>query len=275
MYLESLCHQQNCFVTLTYSQEKLPDSGSLVPRHVTNWLKRYRKSASTSVRYFLCGEYGDETFRPHYHAALFGVEGCMRGRTLRVAGSSRPRWDICCPNCILIGNTWGFGDVDVGTFALESAQYVAGYVVKKMTFATDPRLQGRHPEFARMSRRPGIGAAAMTVLSEQLHTDHGLDEVAALGDVPHQLRLGKKSIPLGRYLRRILREEIGMPEHLVQAARDRFTQEKSLEVLSLLKNSLNSSASADTAQSVIVAENLGRIRSVEARSKLRPHKGSL
>lgn len=97
----------------------------------------------------------------------------------------------------------------LGALELKSAQYVSGYVVKKMTHRENPWLQGRHPEFARMSLRPGIGATAIPDVASVMLS---LDLETAQGDVPSSLRSGKKLLPLGRYLRRLLRQQIGRDE---------------------------------------------------------------
>lgn len=157
------------------------------------------------MRFFGCGEYGDQTERPHYHAAVFGLSPCSRGRTRRLPGKSEPRWSECCDTCAIVGKAWGRGLVEVGELCAQSAAYVAGYVVKKMTAKDDVRLLGRYPEFARMSNRPGIGYGALSEVAATL----GRHDLLGIGDVPGQLRHGKKLYPLGRYLTRGLRTEIG------------------------------------------------------------------
>jgi len=209
-------HGDNSFITLTHREDTIPlSSGShgvpalptLNPKLLQDWLKRFRKAIEPSrIRYFAVGEYGDETQRPHYHVALFGFPSCRRGGTKRKYGLYGPLlWSGCCPSCSLVGETWGHGDVHLGTLALESAQYLAGYVTKKMTSQDDPRLDGRHPEFSRQSLRPGIGHSS---LHEIAHTLLGLATREA--DVPSALRHGGRLLPLGRYLRRELRALVGM-----------------------------------------------------------------
>lgn len=212
--LESSLHQDNAFVTLSYEDKKLsfvPKTAlpTLVPRDVQLFLKRLRKAYSIPLRFFVTGEYGDKSWRPHYHLALFNFPTCRRTRTRRQPGSSRPDWVSCCPQCNLVGNTWGLGDVDLGNLEPHSAQYVAGYVTKKLTGAADARLLGRYPEFARMSLRPGIGHGVLQHVAAQL-LQHGLGPGNL--DVPSCLRHGKKLMPLGRYLRRKLRVMIGRDE---------------------------------------------------------------
>jgi hypothetical protein len=104
-----------------------------------------------------------------------------------------------------------------GTVTSESCQYVAGYTVKKMTSRDDPRVTGRHPEFARMSLRPGIGAWAMedVALSIMQHP-----KLAKQEDVPTSLMHGKRHLPLGRYLRQQLRLALGKEKNAPQSALD-------------------------------------------------------
>lgn len=200
--LEANNHEKNCFVTLTYSDDNLPAGHSLAPDHVQNWLKRLRKTHEPEkLRYYLVGEYGDDTNRPHYHVALFNYPPCRFGQSQY----SKSR-KSCCPSCDNILITWGLGQIYLGTLETHSAQYVCGYVTKKMTAKDDPRLEGRHPEFCRMSLRPGIGANALHEIASTL-MQFNLDTSQA--DVPSVLRHGSRELPLGRYLRRKLRTLIG------------------------------------------------------------------
>lgn len=207
--LEAECHGDNSFWTLTYEDTSLPLSvnglSSLAPEDTQRWLKRFRRAVSDlSIRFFLVGEYGDETWRPHYHVALFGFPGCLHGDTLRSRG--RPMADRCCFACRLVRKTWGFGDVHGGRLEEDSAQYLAGYVLKKMTRYDDARLCGRMPEFARMSLRPGIGRDAMHEIADTfLRYDLEKSEL----DVPSAIQRGRRVWPLGHYLRRQLRAMCG------------------------------------------------------------------
>lgn len=186
--LEALCHAQSSFVTLTYGDG---DHSELVPRHLVLFLKRLRKNyVHNAIRYFAVGEYGDRTERPHYHLALFGVGPCEAPGVIG---------DCPCSNCSVVRRTWGFGHVMVGSLSPHSASYLAGYVTKKMTRRDDVRLGGRCPEFARMSLRPGIGAAAMWDVASVMMQ-------YKLAEIPMGLRHGSRVLPLGRYLRGKLAE---------------------------------------------------------------------
>lgn len=201
--LEAAEHADNTFVTLTYSDDNLPPGGSLDPQAHRLWLDRLRKMVGYGkVRFYLVGEYGDLSERPHYHVALFGFPNCLFGET-RVDTKKRPRSD-CCRCCATIHESWGLGHVFLGGLEIKSAQYVAQYVTKKLTARGDERLKGRYPEFARSSRNGvgGIGAAAATRIAESLRTSKHSESII---DAPSTLRYGPKELPLGRYMKRKIR----------------------------------------------------------------------
>lgn len=203
--LEASMHSDNCFLTLTYADEHLPEGASLVPRHLTLFVKRLRKSIQDqrTIRFFGVGEYGEKTERPHYHLAVFGYPSCGKGTT------ARNRRGSCCSVCDSVQQLWHYGHTYIGQLSPASAGYIAGYVTKKLTKPDDPRLNGRHPEFTRMSLRPGIGADFMDETASAL-LQHNLD--ARIVDVPVALRHGRTLLPLGRYLRKRLRTRIGRDE---------------------------------------------------------------
>lgn len=190
MMLEAVVHPAASFVTLTYNEDNLPEGGTLVPKHLQDFMKRLRKNVG-GCRFFGVGEYGDHSWRPHYHLALFG-HGPAQGEA--------------------IASCWPFGFTHTGDLTLHSAQYVAGYVTKKMTRADDERLNGRYPEFARMSLRPGIGATALQHVADALQNKYGWDEIESTGDVPKMLRHAGRTMPLGRYMRSRLRSEMNFAE---------------------------------------------------------------
>lgn len=215
LMLEALDAKGSCFVTLTYGD---PSPVSLNPVDLQLFLKRFRQAIlPLKVRFYAVGEYGDESGRPHYHIALYGWGPCIYGRS-----RYSKLYNNCCSVCDALRDIWGLGFVYVGELEIKSAMYIAGYMLKKMTRPDDFRLEGRYPEFARMSRRPGIGAWAMDEVAHAL-LHYKLDE--KLVDVPESLRHGVKLMGLGRYLRQRLRARIGRDircpdEVLVQMAEE-------------------------------------------------------
>lgn len=158
---EATLHDENYFLTLTYDDDHLPEGGTLVKSHHQLFLKRYRKHHK--IRFFHCGEYGDENHRPHYHSLIFGhVPGDL------VFAEKNHNGD---PLYIspFISKLWDKGSHRIGALTFESAAYVARYIVKKVTGekaedhyqSVDLETGEIHtiiPEYITMSRRPGIGA---------------------------------------------------------------------------------------------------------------------
>lgn len=69
---EAQLHSRNCFITLTYNDEHLPENESLDVEHWQLFAKKLRHRFG-KFRFLHCGEYG-ELGRPHYHALLFGLD---------------------------------------------------------------------------------------------------------------------------------------------------------------------------------------------------------
>lgn len=204
--LESALYAESIFVTLTYSDEHLPADRNLSVEVLQNFNKRLRYYAG-AFRFFGVGEYGDEHGRPHYHLVIFG-------------------WPAVSSSHELLCKAWTFGFVDVQPLTRERAQYICGYVVKKMTDASDERLCGRHPEFRRSSLKPGIGKG---MVDEIVAVVARYDLVGAAGDVPHTLRHGARELPLGRYLRRLVRLRLaGVTDDDLVATRGKYLQRQRL-----------------------------------------------
>ncbi len=254
--LEAALHDQNAFVTLTYDDENIPEDMNLDPDHPKLWLKRLRKRISpVNIRFYLVGEYGEKTQRPHYHAAIFGYPTCQRGQT-RTTRDAR----ICCINCEIIRQSWGKGNVYLGSLETSSAQYIANYTTKGMTIAGSYKLHGRHPEFSRKSNRPGLGRDAMFDVA---HTLMQYDLDTSETDVPHNLRHGKKQMPLGRYLRRNLRKMIGKDEKISQAAFNEINQQ-----MLPMRAAAITDKEDPSLKSHLLKANKGKVASLEAREKI-------
>lgn len=157
---EAQLHDENCFVTLTYSEDCLPYPPSLKVREFQLFAKRLRKEIGP-FRYFHCGEYGDDNNRPHYYACIFGYSFPDRVLFSRKNGNNLFTSDT-------LDRCWSRGFASVGDLSFESAAYVARYVTKKVT--GDQAAEAYEyvdsetgetfdlkPPYCSMSRRPGIG----------------------------------------------------------------------------------------------------------------------
>jgi hypothetical protein len=125
------------------------------------FLKRLRKSVDVKVRYFLCGEYGDQLSRPHYHLLLFGY----RPDDVKLHSESD---GIRIYTSASISDIWDKGHHIIGDVTYQSARYVASYINKRVTgdLAEEHyrsvnletgEVYDRSPEFVMMSLKPGIG----------------------------------------------------------------------------------------------------------------------
>lgn len=156
---EASLHDQSCFLTLTYSEDALPVDESLTHPHIQDFFKRLRYHLKIPLRYYMCGEYGENgTKRPHYHIILFGYKptdlipyGVNKiGQTLNTSPQ--------------IEQIWQKGNIDVSDVTFESCSYVARYIMKKQLgndanyshITQHGLVTDREPEYTAMSRKPGI-----------------------------------------------------------------------------------------------------------------------
>lgn len=147
---EASLYEQNCFITLTYAPEHLPDG--LVKRDLQLFFKRLRSASKRKFRYFAVGEYGEKLSRPHYHCLLFGFDFEDK-KFWKGSGEYRQYRSELLEKC------WPLGNALTGSVTTASAQYVAKYCVKMVRGEGAIKHYGdREREFAVMSRRPGIGA---------------------------------------------------------------------------------------------------------------------
>lgn len=163
---ESRFHKQNSFITLTYDDEHLPIDGSLDKTHLQKFFKRLRKKLG-QFRYFSCGEYGDTSSRPHYHAIIFGVDFSEDRQQV-----SKNKQGNILYSSETLSQAWGMGNCWIGNFTYQTAAYTARYVMKKqigkngsdhpnysrLNVNTGELIQVAR-EFACMSMRPGLGSA--------------------------------------------------------------------------------------------------------------------
>lgn len=125
----------------------MTSSPPTLQRHHLSLFIRYLRRKAKGVRFFASGEYGDTTYRPHYHAILFGLPDTTD----------------------LVQQSWTHGFARVDPLTPAAISYVAGYCSKKLGHKLDSeeRIDYRtgelftfQPPFLQMSRRPGIAGSA-------------------------------------------------------------------------------------------------------------------
>lgn len=172
---------EGLFVTLTYDDDHLPvmindgtkhilrgkgfaanyctKGATLMQKDTQDWLKRLRRNLdyhygiSEGVRFYLAGEYGSTTYRPHYHVCLFGVPT----EDLNQIGKNKLGQALFESD--FISDTWKNGHVCVGKLTFQTAAYTARYCLKKAQGKDNAFFDslGLNREFVNMSRKPGIG----------------------------------------------------------------------------------------------------------------------
>lgn len=164
MMHESKLYDQNCYITLTYNDQALPQGYGLDLRHWQLFMKRLRKRVPQKLRFFACGEYGDENGRPHYHAIIFNHDfGDKKFHDRNKQGDPIFISEV-------LDDVWGMGNCTTQDVTFKSAAYVARYCTKKINgdradehyyrlSPVDGCFHAVRPEFAVMSRMPGIGSA--------------------------------------------------------------------------------------------------------------------
>jgi len=137
------------FITLTYDTDHVPITRNgfmdLSKRDCQLFIKRLRKAhenlfyshkhrisrITKPIKYYLCGEYGGKTHRPHYHAIIFNA----------------------IPE--LIDKEWKNGTVHYGQVSGASVGYTLKYMSKKAKIPMH-RNDDRTPEFSLMSKGLGL-----------------------------------------------------------------------------------------------------------------------
>lgn len=173
---EAACYNDNSFITLTVDDAHMDEvfpGRRLCHGPWQKFMKRLRKRG-IKCRYLMCGEYGEHTHRPHYHAVLYGYSpsrprplsvGRAVGQTDLLSGLKNPAagnpaagnpeqyYDErgCWHASRTLEEVWPYGQVMCDRLNDNRVMYVAGYQLKD-----DP--SGEWPSYVRWSRRPGLGA---------------------------------------------------------------------------------------------------------------------
>ena len=136
-----------CFVTLTYSDENLPDNCSIRIKDLQNYFHYLRKDErmkNKNIKYFACAEYGDKggevlagryagafIHRPHYHAIIFGLDPFDDEDRKIIAEN----WTKCEPfifrKKLGLHGEWLDGQA-IDYVTPDNINYTCGYIEKKL-----------------------------------------------------------------------------------------------------------------------------------------------
>lgn len=158
---EASLYDRNCFVTLTFDDDHYPVRGDLEYSQFQRFMRRLRKHfAGQVIRFYMCGEYGSLTWRPHFHACLFNCD--FEDKELWSTRDS-----VRLFTSPTLSRLWPFGFSTIGDLTFETAAYTARYCMKKVNGDLAEVHYARSdqagpylltPEFCHMSLKPGIGA---------------------------------------------------------------------------------------------------------------------
>lgn len=125
---EGSMHEEGAFITLTYNDQNIPEHNSLHYEDIHKFWKRERqrlwRQHTIKIRHYTVGEYGDNTYRPHYHACVFGY-GYLKNRI--IIRETPLLWTT-----LELEKAWGLGNVSVGALDYTTASYTASYITKKL-----------------------------------------------------------------------------------------------------------------------------------------------
>lgn len=182
------------FVTLTYSPEHVPkqyqkkeiyrdSNGKKKTKyswvqtkrltvdiyHLQKFIKRLRQDhKGAPIKYYGVSEYGDETFRPHYHVILLGVD------LLRLVGVDnfnkiqRGAIKLKGEDEIHI-KTWPYGHITIGTANTQTVNYTLKYISKGRKI---PQYQGDDRQKERSLMSKGMGLAYLTEHNKKMHNSN-------------------------------------------------------------------------------------------------------
>lgn len=153
------------FITLTYSDKHVPITRkgllTLDKLDVQLFMKRLRKShcfqyriknfktvstippGEKSLKYYLCGEYGKNTERPHYHMVLFNAD------------------------MDLIQSSWPKGSLHFGDVTAASIMYTLKYMQKPASYLHRGDDEDRIKQFSLMSK--GLGKSYLSEAVKKYH----------------------------------------------------------------------------------------------------------
>jgi hypothetical protein len=180
---EASLYPDNCFITLTFNDDFIPENRSLDVSHWQLFYKRLKsrvrydfgKDVAKGIRFYHCGEYGSQFGRPHYHACIFNFDFPDKSLWMLSGKDQLPLY-----RSKLLEELWPYGYSSIGEVTFESAAYVARYIMKKVTGDlaeshyryVDPvsgEVFDRKPDYTTMSN--GIGRGWYERYKDQIYSN--------------------------------------------------------------------------------------------------------
>jgi len=225
LYEESKLHDEMYFITFTYNNDTVPLTNkgymTLNKNHFVEYIRELRRKLYEKkilLKYYVAGEYGTKTYRPHYHAIIFGcpLEEIIGEQYAIVAKAKKALY--------LTGEfefnnpLWKHGYFTIGEVNKATIGYTLKYISKAKRIPVH-KNDDRLPEFQLNSKK--LGASYITPEVKRWHKQRLVEHVYL------NIEKGKK-IAMPRYYKdkiytRIERGLIGL---LSEFCEDKLTQEK-------------------------------------------------
>lgn len=144
------------FITYSYDQEHVPRTPkgvrTLSKRDFQLYMKRLRKAHGPGLRYYVCGEYGPKTLRPHYHALMFNVDLSILLKDPTAAKKADHFSHVMLDGKFQYQDPyWKNGHITIGLITQASVNYCLKYINKPHRVPQWPG-DDRQPEFSLMSK---------------------------------------------------------------------------------------------------------------------------
>lgn len=179
------------FVTLTYDEKNVPLGYNVRKRDVQLFHKRLRKHfPPKDLRYYVVSEYGDHTFRPHYHGLYF----------FKSVYNQQEIYDI-------FESSWNLGFIKFGEVEEGSIVYCTKYCLKHSSTPS-----GREKTFRLVSKmNGGLGSRYIRIM----------------GDYHRETQNGKFVAHNGKVSRmpRYYRSQMGVQTDSFRVFDERYTRE--------------------------------------------------
>ena len=237
---EAKKYENNIMINLTYDDENVPkgqkidlktgevrESLTLKRKDQQDFIKRLRKHFSEQkIKIYLCGEYGSQTKRPHYHILAFN----LKIDDLKEIGRKNTEYgQHIIYNSKTIEKIWGKGFVDLNEVNYETSCYVAGYVAKKAKHKKSDEWweqQGKIPEYTVSSKNFGKD-----------YFEKNKDKFYEEKKIWQKTKKGLQEIKPGRYFDKLMEKD--NPERFKQLKKLRRERSKDILENILNKTSLN------------------------------------
>ena len=244
-------HERSVFLTLTYSDENLPEDLSISKRHLQLFLKRLRKqSGRKGIKYFGTGEYGEYSQRPHYHAIVFGVGLQDEDKQL-----VKDCWPLC---------DWNVKSIAKNAFGLvepESIDYVCRYIDKKVNGEMEDVIYGQTGR-----------CAPFRLVSNGLGLRYAMANHTQIAELMYISRFGKKTSIPRYYLKKLEIDSEALSHNAKYAEAEKIEKVTGINISSKDLLSSLDSKNIDIYYKSLIKDRKSRLADTTARTNLRKRK---